>query len=77
MEGSKFKKLCADCGLVDKKFTVTDVDLTFSKVMTKRQSIQQTLRIELLLVFHSLPNLSYSVAQGQDKGHSEDHLCRV
>ena len=32
MEGSKFKKLCADCGLVDKKFTVTDVDLTFSKV---------------------------------------------
>lgn len=32
LEGSKFKKLCTDCGLVDKKFTVTDVDLTFAKV---------------------------------------------
>ncbi len=32
MEGSKFKKLCTDCGLLDKKFTVTDVDLIFVKV---------------------------------------------
>lgn len=32
LEGSKFKKLCSDCGLVDKKFTVTDVDLMFAKV---------------------------------------------
>ncbi len=32
LEGSKFKKLCTDCGLLDKKFTVTDVDLIFVKV---------------------------------------------
>eukprot|EP00891_Asterochloris_glomerata_P001381 jgi/Astpho2/1381/Aster-x1007 len=31
LEGSKFKKLCTDCGLLDKKFTVTDVDLIFQK----------------------------------------------
>jgi len=35
LEGSKFKKLCSDCGLVDKKFTVTDVDLTFAKVQNR------------------------------------------
>ena len=31
----RFAKLCKDCGLVDKKFTTTDVDLTFSKVKAK------------------------------------------
>ncbi|DBA79157.1 hypothetical protein WJX77_005720 [Trebouxia sp. C0004] len=35
LEGSKFKKLCTDCGLLDKKFTVTDVDLMFVKSKTK------------------------------------------
>ncbi len=32
MEGSKFAKLCKDCGLVDKKLSATDVDLIFTKV---------------------------------------------
>lgn len=28
-------KLCKDCGLVDKAFTTTDVDLIFAKVKAK------------------------------------------
>lgn len=32
MDGKNFSKLCKDCGIVDKKFTLTDADLTFSKV---------------------------------------------
>lgn len=32
MEGSKFAKLCKDCGLIDKKLSSTDVDLIFAKV---------------------------------------------
>ena len=39
LEGSKFKKLCSDCGIVDKKFTVTDVDLTFAKVNSPSQVV--------------------------------------
>ena len=39
LEGSKFKKLCTDCGLLDKKFTVTDVDLIFVKVYDIAHSI--------------------------------------
>jgi hypothetical protein len=32
MDGARFAKLAKDCKLLDKKFTATDVDLTFSKV---------------------------------------------
>ena len=32
LDGKNFSKLCKDCGLIDKKFTATDADLTFSKV---------------------------------------------
>ncbi|KAK9864155.1 hypothetical protein WJX84_003510 [Apatococcus fuscideae] len=35
MEGSKFAKLCKDCGLVDKKLSSTDVDLIFAKAKAK------------------------------------------
>jgi len=31
LDGKNFSKLCKDCGLIDKKFTSTDADLTFSK----------------------------------------------
>ena len=31
MDGARFAKLAKDCKLLDKKFTATDVDLTFSK----------------------------------------------
>lgn len=33
MDGKNFSKLCKDCGLIDKKFSLTDADLTFSKVV--------------------------------------------
>lgn len=33
MDGKNFSKLCKDCGLIDKKFSPTDADLTFSKAM--------------------------------------------
>src|SRR5690348_10097202 len=32
MDGRQFAKLIKDCGLLDKKLTVTDVDLIFAKV---------------------------------------------
>ena len=32
MDGARFAKLAKDCKLLDKKFSTTDVDLTFSKV---------------------------------------------
>mmetsp|Transcript_10819 Transcript_10819/g.15126 ORF Transcript_10819/g.15126 Transcript_10819/m.15126 type:complete len:149 (+) Transcript_10819:79-525(+) len=35
MDGKQFVKLCKDTGLVDKKFTTTDVDLIFAKVKDK------------------------------------------
>ena len=31
LEGKQFMKLCKECKLIDKKFTNTDVDLTFAK----------------------------------------------
>eukprot|EP00928_Gymnodinium_smaydae_P063481 TRINITY_DN4703_c0_g2_i2.p1 TRINITY_DN4703_c0_g2~~TRINITY_DN4703_c0_g2_i2.p1 ORF type:complete len:413 (-),score=101.92 TRINITY_DN4703_c0_g2_i2:42-1241(-) len=37
MDGKTFSKLCKDTGLVDKKFTNTDVDLLFAKIVTKGQ----------------------------------------
>ncbi|KAK3252176.1 hypothetical protein CYMTET_38512 [Cymbomonas tetramitiformis] len=37
MDGPKFAKLCRDCKLIDKLFTVTDADLTFAKVKVKGQ----------------------------------------
>jgi len=37
MDGRGFAKLVKDCGLLDKKFTATDVDLIFAKVVTKGQ----------------------------------------
>jgi hypothetical protein len=35
MEGKIFAKLAKDCHLLDKKLTITDIDLTFAKVKTK------------------------------------------
>ena len=32
MDGARFAKLAKDCKLLDKKFTATDVDLTYAKV---------------------------------------------
>lgn len=37
LDGSKFNKLAKECGLVDKKFTSTSVDMIFSKVKPKGQ----------------------------------------
>lgn len=38
MDGKNFSKLCKDCGLIDKKFSLTDADLTFSKVKNSRMA---------------------------------------
>eukprot|EP00898_Chlorokybus_atmophyticus_P006461 jgi/Chlat1/6816/Chrsp51S06562 len=35
MDGAKFAKLCKDCKLISKKFTTTDVDLTYAKAKAK------------------------------------------
>jgi len=35
LDGRQFAKLTKDCGLLDKKLTSTDVDLTFAKVKDK------------------------------------------
>lgn len=35
MDGRCFLKLCKDCGLIDKKFGSTDVDLIFARVVEK------------------------------------------
>lgn len=48
MDGKNFSKLCKDCGLIDKKFTLTDADLTFSKVLSLAsalQMLQQALKV--------------------------------
>merc|ERR1711953_1251866 len=37
MDGKSFVKLCKDCDLIDKSFTVTDADLAFTKVVVKGQ----------------------------------------
>merc|ERR1719464_163587 len=37
MDGRGFAKVAKDCGLLDKKFTPTDVDLLFAKVVPKGQ----------------------------------------
>jgi len=36
-DGKSFAKLCKDCKLIDNKFTSTDVDLIFAKVVPKGQ----------------------------------------
>jgi hypothetical protein len=44
MDGRGFAKLCKDCGLLDKKFTTTDVDLIQAKVRdktTKKMNLSQ------------------------------------
>jgi len=35
MDNSHFSKMCKECGLVDKTFTTTDVDLLFNRVKAK------------------------------------------
>jgi hypothetical protein len=35
MDGAKFAKFCRDTKIVDKKFTNTDVDLTYAKAKAK------------------------------------------
>lgn len=35
MDGAKFAKFCRDTKIVDKKFTTTDVDLTYAKAKAK------------------------------------------
>jgi hypothetical protein len=37
MDGKGFAKLCKDCQILDKKFTCTDVDVLFAKVVNKGQ----------------------------------------
>jgi len=37
MDGKTFVKLCKDCKLLNKKFTQTDADLAFAKVVAKGQ----------------------------------------
>lgn len=34
MDGKTFAKFAKDCGLLDKKLTSTDIDLTFAKIKT-------------------------------------------
>lgn len=67
LEGSKFKKLCSDCGLVDKKFTVTDVDLMFAKV--DRDPALSCCFVVLSLVSCLL------LGSVKDKGLTKDDLC--
>jgi hypothetical protein len=35
MDNSHFAKMCKECGIVDKVFTTTDVDMLFTKVKAK------------------------------------------
>lgn len=35
MEGKTFAKVAKDCSLLDKRLTVTDIDLIFAKVKAK------------------------------------------
>lgn len=35
MDNSHFSKMCKECGLIDKHFTTTDVDMLFTKVKAK------------------------------------------
>jgi hypothetical protein len=35
MDGKTFAKFAKDCGILDKKLTTTDIDLTFAKVKAK------------------------------------------
>mmetsp|Transcript_74474 Transcript_74474/g.131725 ORF Transcript_74474/g.131725 Transcript_74474/m.131725 type:complete len:665 (+) Transcript_74474:70-2064(+) len=37
MDGKSFAKLCKDCNLIDKKFSATDADLIFAKVVERGQ----------------------------------------
>jgi hypothetical protein len=44
LDGMGFVRLCRDCGLLDSKFTATDADLAFAKIVTKshrRMSLAQ------------------------------------
>merc|ERR1719379_1331333 len=54
LDGRSFAKLCKDCGLVDKKLTVTEVDLTFAKVVPKGQRYLdlEDLTVALRMIAH-------------------------
>ena len=36
MDGAKFSKLCRDCRLLDRRFTLIDVDIVFAKAKVWR-----------------------------------------
>ena len=71
MDGKNFSKLCKDCGLIDKKFSLTDADLTFSKV-SKQDSWSVTLLEDLLLqhadTWWNTLNMLFSLSQVKTKG---------
>lgn len=50
MDGARFAKLAKDCKLLDKKFTATDVDLTFSKVWRQAQGREQATNVGYSLI---------------------------
>lgn len=39
MDGRQFVKLLKDCGILDKKFTTTDIDIIFAKVKEKKERV--------------------------------------
>jgi hypothetical protein len=41
MDLSRFVKMCRDCGLVDKKFTVVDAELCFLKAKKKASMVKE------------------------------------
>lgn len=51
MESKQFSKLYKDCGIIDKKFTVNDADINFSKVKSGKvkvislEQFEQTLEL--------------------------------
>lgn len=55
MDGAKFAKFCRDTKIVDKKFTATDVDLTYAKAKAKVMNMPQGCRL-LISNLGSLPS---------------------
>jgi p25-alpha len=71
MDGARFAKLCKDCKLVDKKFTATDVDLTFSKVLHPAQPLRRCTQQACCLWPDSTAMLSWH----QSNACNTKHVC--
>jgi hypothetical protein len=71
MDGKTFVKLCKDCRLFNRKFTQTDADLAFAKIVTKGQRRISMQQFEALLAkVAGMNGMDYDIVCARVGGHA-------